>query len=607
MSVGVLSTPRVELPKMGRFAIRRSLGGGARGKVFQAIDPVSGQHVAIGWLNTMQSDRCGSVTDSWLSEVRRIAGLRHPNIVALQESGVYKESPFLVSDFVQGTTLRDRRLQVGPLPVQVALRLFSAILAGVAYAHAQNIHHLTLSPENVMIDAAGVPRVMDFGIARLTGRERFACGGRSMSPRRYASPEQFTEGPVTARADVYALGMMLLEMMGGRPSGYTEIAQAPHGGAPVQEDMDRIGLAPMLRALIGCALSVDANSRYGDAAAMKLAVDELIVPDDPATERGAIGLLLQRMEQKPSFPALSKNLMEINRLADESSNANIAKLANIVLCDYAITNKLLQLANSSFYGGAHQGIKTVSRAIQVLGMGVIRTTCNGLVYFNALKGDSPQLKDALISSFVGALIGRHFAIRLKRKDLAEESFISGMFYRLGRSLTLYYFPEEFCEITRLAAQFGLGEEAAALRVLGIGYGELGEAVAARWKFPDTIRQSIRYLAPGVLPKPAKFVELQQQIAAFSNELCELAASAPAEEGVERLTAFSTRFGGIISIEPLALVELLDAALQRLKEFSPVLGLELRGSQFVSCAGEFLTAMQLQMTPELEQASAAPIS
>jgi hypothetical protein len=77
--------------------------------------------------------------------------------------------------------------------------------------------------------------------------------------------------------------------------------------------------------------------------------------------------------------------------------------------------------------------------------------------------------------------------------------------------------------------------------------------------------------------------------------------------VERLTAFSTRFGGIISIEPLALVELLDAALQRLKEFSPVLGLELRGSRFVSCAGEFLTAMQLQMTPELEQASAAPIS
>lgn len=614
MSVNALSKPRYELPKMGRFVIRRSLGGGVRGKVFLAVDPADGRQVAIHWLNAPPSDRPGPGSTGVAEQVRRYATLRHPNIVPLHESGAYREFPFLVFDFVQGVTLRDQRLQTGPLPPQAALQVFSAILDGMACAHARGMLHLLLTPANIMIDAAGVPHLMDFGLAGITGADKPRRGVRPGPSRRYGAPEQCGErgeGSITARTDVYMLGQILFEMLGGRLPGYAESASAafglPASAARGLDDMDRMGLDAGLQSVIRCALSADANSRYADAAALKRAVDALMAPTEQQVDHDTVRALLERMEQKPSFPALSNNLIEINRLADENSDAGVDKLANIVLRDYAITNKLLQLANSSFYGAARQGVKTVSRAIQLMGMNVIRTTCNGLIYFNALKGDNEHLKDALISSFTGAMIGRHFAIQLKRKDLAEESFISGMFYRLGRSLTIFYFPGEFHEIVRLAGDDIHDEEAAAVKVLGIGFGDLGAAVAERWKFPDTIRESIRCLGPGTPPKPAKFAELQQQIAAFSNELCELAASAPVDGGLDRLDAFAVRFRGIIFISPAELVGLLDAALKRLREFSPVLGLELRGSRFVGRVGEFLAAMQIRMARLPAQADAESVN
>ena len=584
--------PRYEQLQIGRYIIRRSLGGGRHGKGFLAFDPDLERPVAIEWLKPADADQPIAICTIDLNEARTVAVLDHPNIVRFHEASLRKDIPYLVFAYAQGTTLHDRLAKTGAMPVKMALPLTSAILAGVACGHAQGILHLDLSSHNIMLDAAGAPRVMDFALASHHGGGKAAEAGRSASPR-HVPPEHFYAEPLTARTDVYALALILFEMLSGQSLAQMRrlslAGDAMADSALDLAEVERLSLDPRLQAIIRRAVSYEHGRRFARAAEMKGAVDGLIAVS-----------LLERMDRQQSFPALSNNLLEINQLTDENNHSNAGTLANIVLRDYAITNKLLQLANSSFYGSARDGVKTVSNAIKLLGMNTICTTCNDLVFFNALKNENRLLKDALISSFTSALIGRHFATRLQRHDLAEEAFICGMFYRLGKSLAIFYFEDALQEIRKLAEKHGLDEKEASARVFGISYGNLGVTVAERWKFPDTIRHSIQCLGPGKPPKPVKFVDLQQLIAAFSNELCELAANTPAEQGLSRLTAFSNRFSGIIFVSPTELVHLLDAAFKKMQAFSPLLGLELPNSRWVSGVGKFLAAMQPLVEPEPEK-------
>lgn len=452
-----------------------------------------------------------------------------------------------------------------------------------------------------MVDIAGVPRIMDFGLAKIVSTDSVDWGDELVGSPLYMSPEHFNNRPLTARSDIFVLGLILFEMVSGRSPVPAEDLQALISAIADSElnlgDMDRLGLNSGLQSVIRRALSHDANRRFVDAAEMKLAIDELIEPNGRGDDHSTVLFLLKRLERKAAFPALSNNLVEINRLTDENSQANADILTNIVLRDYAITNKLLQLANSSFYGSTGHDVKTISNAIHRLGMNVIRTTCNGLMYFDALKGGDQNLKDALICSFVSAFISRHFAVRLGHHNLAEEAFICGMFHRLGKSLTIFYFQEEFHEIERLIEEYGLNDETASARILGISYSNLGRAVAERWKFPEAIQESIKCLDFGKLPKPTHTVEIQQQIAAFANELCELAANTSAELGSLRLDEFSTRFSKLVFLSPAELVQLLEVAIKKLKEFSPILGLELLGSRFVNSVDNFLAEMTLLLEPE----------
>ena len=481
---------------IGRFVVQRWLGGGLQGKVFQAFDPVLERQVAIKWL-TPSGDAMAPVSaGADLSEARIVAQLQHPNIVPLYEAGTHQGYPFLVFAYVEGMTLRHKRLHGGAMPVKEASAIFKGILDGVACAHAHGILHLDLSPSNIMIDTTGVPHVMDFGLAKLAGAT--AAGiedGSVIGSPLYMSPEHFNGGELSARSDVFALGLILYEMVTGRSPVQADslqaIIEAIAEGRLDLGYMETIGLDARLQSVIERALSHDPYRRFADASEMKLVVDELLESDRRGGGHSTIEFLLSRMQRKANFPALSNNLLEINRLTSDSSRSNVSKLASVVLRDYAITNRLLKLANSSFYGRSNRGVKTVSDAIHLLGINVIRLSCNGLAYFNAMKSEDNNLKDALISSFVAALIGRHFAIRLGRQDMAEEAFICGMFHRLGKSLTIFYFDEEYREIERVIRERALDEEAASTRVLGIGYGELGTAVAARCdkfaeKGPDTL-------------------------------------------------------------------------------------------------------------------------
>src|SRR5258708_29650230 len=156
--------------KLGPYEIQSPLGAGGMGELHRARDPRLGRDVAIMVLPealAQDADRLRRIEQ----EARTIAALSHPNILGIHDIGTHDGAPFLVSEFLEGQTLREK-LEVGSLPVRRAIEYALDIAQGLAAAHEKGIVHRDLKPENVFITRDGRVKVLDFGLAKLAGREQ---------------------------------------------------------------------------------------------------------------------------------------------------------------------------------------------------------------------------------------------------------------------------------------------------------------------------------------------------------------------------------------------------------------------------------------------------
>ncbi len=215
-------------PVVPGYEIVSEIHRGGQGIVFRAIQTATKRTVALkvllrgGFASVRQQRR-------FEREVDLVAGLRHPNIVTLYDSGVSSDdSLYFAMEFIDGRPLdeymrsrRDAESRGRRRSVDDTLRLFSRICGAVAYAHQHGVIHRDLKPANVCVDDAGEPHVLDFGLARPTGdgpSSRMTLTGEFMGTLAYASPEQTRGDPalIDVRSDVYALGVILYEMLTGR-------------------------------------------------------------------------------------------------------------------------------------------------------------------------------------------------------------------------------------------------------------------------------------------------------------------------------------------------------------------------------------------------------
>ncbi len=204
--------PAVPGETIGRFEIVRELGRGGFGVVYEARDVELGRSVAFKAVRAGSSDAARE--QRALAEAEAAARLAHPNIVHLYDVGRCDRGPFLIMELLRGETL-DGRLGRGPLPVREAVRIAVEIARGVAHAHAQGVVHRDLKPGNVFVCDDGQVKVLDFGLAHVFGRESVAGGTPA-----YMAPEQVAGEAGDERADVYALGVIVHELVTGqRPSG----------------------------------------------------------------------------------------------------------------------------------------------------------------------------------------------------------------------------------------------------------------------------------------------------------------------------------------------------------------------------------------------------
>jgi HD-like signal output (HDOD) protein len=264
-----------------------------------------------------------------------------------------------------------------------------------------------------------------------------------------------------------------------------------------------------------------------------------------AALHSTVEFLLRRMALKSEFPALSTSFDRLNRLLAQGDAASLQPVADLVMCDFALTQKLLRVVNSAAYG--NRQITKVSQAIAILGMAQLRSIATALMLSNASKAgaNSPRFSAALSDAFVAGVIARNIG-RLVGLVSVEELFICGMFSRLGQLLTLFYLPDEHEAIEQRMRE-GSDAASAARAVLGLSHEQLGAEVAKHWNFPALIVDAMRALPQGRLGDAGSDAERMWHCAGYARELCALASEASAATCEAQLAAHVDRFAEAVPV------------------------------------------------------------
>jgi eukaryotic-like serine/threonine-protein kinase len=199
----------------GRYKLEAKLGSGGMSTVYLARDATLDRDVAVKVMHREMSEQEDQL-ERFRQEARAVAKLSHPNVVAVIDAGEDGGHPYIVFEYVEGETLKQRISRVGPLDTQDALAYAIEIARGLTVAHARNMVHRDIKPQNVLIDSEGRAKLTDFGISRQLEQDGMTATGRVLGTTDYVAPEQAMGRAVDPRSDVYSLGVVLYEMLTGQ-------------------------------------------------------------------------------------------------------------------------------------------------------------------------------------------------------------------------------------------------------------------------------------------------------------------------------------------------------------------------------------------------------
>lgn len=257
-----------------RYEIGELVASGGMADVYRGYDRVLRRPVAIKRLRGPADDT--AARERFTREALVLAGFNHPNAVAVYDTFVDATGPLIVMEYVEGTTLRGVLRAEGRLSVATATAIAGQVLAALAAAHARGIVHRDVKPGNVLVAEDGQVKLADFGIATMHDAADLTRTGEVVGTPRYLSPEQAGGHRATPRSDLYAVGVLLFEMVCGRPpfeGDSPEVTMSAHRDTPVPPLAARCpGVPDRYVAVVERALAKDPAQRYPDAAAMRAAV-----------------------------------------------------------------------------------------------------------------------------------------------------------------------------------------------------------------------------------------------------------------------------------------------------------------------------------------------
>ena len=289
----------MELELLGaRYRIGRELGRGGMGRVFVAHDLKLGRDVAIKVLAPGHHDPLD--VQRFEQEARAAGALEHPNVIAVHDVGTDGGSPYIISELLQGTTLRDA-LRNGPLPLETALDYARQLAHGLSAAHAKGVIHRDIKPENLFITESSVLKILDFGIAKLAAQHAAAADGRTTPATQtgaivgtvgYMAPEQVRGNKVDHRADLFAFGAVLFEMLSGQRA-FSRASRVETAYAVLNDEPPPLprGVPRAVQRIVRACLAKSPEARCQSARDLEIAIDA-VVPRRVAPRRKGPLLLL---------------------------------------------------------------------------------------------------------------------------------------------------------------------------------------------------------------------------------------------------------------------------------------------------------------------------
>src|ERR1700754_4925375 len=197
-----------------RYRLEARIGAGGMSTVYRATNETLERQVAIKLMNReIASD--SDQLERFRREARAVAQLSHPHIVGVIDAGEDAGRPYIVFEYVEGETLKERIRRLGELPIAEAVAYAIEIARALGVAHERGIVHRDVKPQNVLVDEEGSAKVTDFGIARTLDEDGLTQDGRVLGTTDYVSPEQALGHPVSGQSDLYSLGVVLFEMLTG--------------------------------------------------------------------------------------------------------------------------------------------------------------------------------------------------------------------------------------------------------------------------------------------------------------------------------------------------------------------------------------------------------
>jgi tRNA A-37 threonylcarbamoyl transferase component Bud32 len=267
-----------------RYRILEPIGAGGSSQVYLAQDTALGREVAVKVLDP-QAAADGTLRKLFVKEARALAQLTHPNIVGVYDVGEVDGLPFIVMEYVAGSSLKQRIERTGALPLADAVRLTDEIANGLAFAHSRGIIHADLKPSNILLDQNEQPKICDFGIARTPAED--SDSPQLFATALYVAPERVEGRPASVASDVYGLGLVVYEMLVGKPpftSGNAAVLLRDHVvRPPVPPSHLRPSLPKEVDSIVLKALAKDPALRYHKATDIGDALTKMLQVHTSAT------------------------------------------------------------------------------------------------------------------------------------------------------------------------------------------------------------------------------------------------------------------------------------------------------------------------------------